>query len=94
MGTVRKAYRSRRAADFLHRDNMRKITKARTAVLFLDRNSEHSEITKFGPKTAWKFVADINLTCERHYMSGRKATDRCTQQVDIFAKSKVEIEHF
>src|SRR3972149_2593349 len=90
MRAVGEANRSACAADFLHRDDVGKITQVDAAVFLFDCDAEHPELTETAPKVAGEIVAAIDLGSARCDFLAGKLGNRCAQGVHGCAEAEIE----
>ena len=89
MRAVGQSHRGRRAADFLHRDDVREVTHVAAAIGFRHGNAEQSHVAQLGPEFVGKFVAAIDFGSERRDLGLREFAHGVAQQVGGFAEIEI-----
>ena len=69
---------------------MREISQLRAAVLFLDGDSQHTQLAHLAPQIHRKLIGPIDLGGARRNLRLRKIAHRFAQRVDVIAEMKVE----
>ena len=90
MGAVAEADRSRRARDFLLRDDMLEIAEAEPAILLLDGDAVQPELAHLRPQLAREFVGLVDLGGDRRDLVGGEALRRLADRVGHLAEVEIE----
>ena len=72
---------------------MGEIAEFRATVVALDRDAEQTQLPEFGPEIPRKQVAFIDLRRSRCDAVRSETAYGIAQQIQLFAVTKVELEH-
>src|SRR5260221_4701386 len=87
---VGQAHRSRGPADFLHRDDMCRITHHGAAVRLFHGDAEKSERAQLPPQIGGELVRAVDLGGARGDLSSSEAAHGGTQHVDVLAEGETQ----
>ncbi len=87
---VGQPHRCRRAADFLHRDDVREVTHVAAAVLLGHGDAEQAHVAELRPQLVGKLVGAVDVGRARRDLGLGEFGDRVAQQVGGFAEIEVE----
>ena len=87
---VTQTHRSAGTADFFHRNHVREVAHACSAVLFTHRDAQHAKRAHFLPQVGGEQVVFVNVCGARCDFTLRKVAYRVAQRVNVFAELKVQ----